>query len=438
MAPHPLASPGTPIVHRSPLNLFWIAVSALALQGTILLQAAAAPPSEPVVARVEMKLAVDEEVVDVIEKGDLLTVLEEREDDYVVITHSGIKGAVDKVNAVAIAESGDIYSELIEANPEEGRYYTLRASSWWALGEPDKALADFDKAIELGYEQPHAYASRGLFYATSGEHEKAIADYDKALELDPEDVSPLINRAAVKMSQGKFDEAIIDYSRVLEQKRQKEESTASLLRQRAIAYKAAGKPDKAIADFDTLLKQNPDDFSAVMGRGYVHFQQKNHAAAVKDFSRAIEINPNDPVAWNNRGYNLFQLGEHAAAIDDYNEALRLEPKYALALQNRAWVLATADDESLRDPELAVQSAKAACEISNYENISDLSALAASLAAASKFAEAVGWQEKVVQLVGENYKDFAEKTLVRYQNERPFAIDPDADEAKQPAAADTGL
>jgi tetratricopeptide (TPR) repeat protein len=391
--------------------------------------AAAPPPSEPVVARVEMKLANDEEVIDVIEKGDLLTILEERDDDYVVMTYSGVKGAVDKVNAVAIAESGDIYTELIEANPEEGRYYTLRASSWWALGKPEQALADFDKAIELGYERSHAYASRGLFYASSGKYDKAIADYDKALELDPEDLSPLINRAAVNISRGKLEDAIADYSSALEQKRERKENITSLLRQRAIAYKAAGKADEAIADFDALLKLNPKDFAAVMGRGYVHFQQKNHAAAVEDFSRAIEINGNDPVARNNRGYNLFQLGKHADAIQDYDEALRLEPKYGLALQNRAWLLATTDNEELRDPELAVQSAKAACELSNYENISDLSVLAASLAAAGKFAEAVGWQEKVVQMVGENYKSFAEKTLVRYQNEQPFAVDIDAADVK---------
>ena len=51
-------------------------------------------------------------------------------------------------------------------------------------------------------------------------------------------------------------------------------------------------------------------------------------------------------------------------------------------------------------------------------------LAAALAANGKFDEAVGWQEKVVEKVAEPYKDFAEKTLIRYQDEKPFAKDPD--------------
>ena len=47
---------------------------------------ATSPTAEPVVARIEMKLADGEDVIDVIEKGDLLTVVEEREDDYVILT----------------------------------------------------------------------------------------------------------------------------------------------------------------------------------------------------------------------------------------------------------------------------------------------------------------------------------------------------------------
>ena len=176
---------------------------------------AARPAPAPVVARIEMKLADDDQIVDVIEQGDLLTVIEEREDDYVIVTHDGTKGAVDKVNAVQIAESGDIYTDLIQRNPHEGRYYTLRAGSWWALGKAEKALDDFDRAIELGYEEAHAYTSRGLFHAAQGDYDRALADYDKAIELDPEDIAPRINRAAVLMSKKDPSSAAADYTAAL-------------------------------------------------------------------------------------------------------------------------------------------------------------------------------------------------------------------------------
>ncbi|MGI9455175.1 MAG: tetratricopeptide repeat protein, partial [Aeoliella sp.] len=381
---------------------------------------AATPLAEPVVARVEMKLAVDEKVVDVIEQGDLLTVLEESEDEYVILTHGGSKGAIAKVHAARIAESGDIYSELILKNPDEGRYYTLRASSWWALGKAEEALQDFDRAIELGYTQSHAYTSRGLFHAEMGNFDEAIADYDKAISIDPEDLAPVINRAAVYVSRGDYLKAVDDYTLVLE----KRGESGALLHQRAIALKAAGKLEEAAEDFDAILSSNPDDYAAVMGRGYVRFQQQEYEQAVVDFAAAIELNPENAVAYNNRGYNRYQIEQFEGALEDYNQAIRLAPNYGLALQNRAWLLATVKDQTLRDPSAAVNSAKKACELSNYDNVGDLSALAASLAANGEFADAVGWQEKVVDLVAGPYKDFTTKTLKRYQDERPFAADPD--------------
>ncbi len=352
------------------------AVLLTALTVLLVLPASAAGPiDEPVVARVEMKFTEGEKVIDVIQQGDLLTVIEEREQDYVIVTHDGHQGAIDKVNAVRIAESGEVYTDLIQRHPNEGRFYTLRAASWWALGKADKALEDFDRAIELGYKEAHAFISRGLFHASMGSYEKAIADYEQALATDPDDIAPLVNRAAVYMMTAEYAKAVKDYTAALEKKPER----TTLLHQRAIAYKAAGKLDQAIEDFTNIIKANEKDLTAVMGRGYVHFQMQDHRAAINDFAKAIELNPENAVAFNNRGYNRFQLGEFDKALEDYSRAIELAPNYPLALQNRAWLLATAENQDVRDTAAAVESAKQACELTNYESPADLSALAAALA-----------------------------------------------------------
>lgn len=391
----------------------------------------AAPPQEPVVARVEMQLTDGDKVIDVIEKGDLLTVLEEKDDVYVIYTHDGAKGALDKVNAVKIAEATQIYTDLILRDPSVGRYYTLRASSWWALGKTEKAQEDYNRAIELGYEEAHAFVSRGLFFASQGKHDEAIDDYNRAIKLEPDDPAPLINRAAVHMVRGEYVKAAQDYTRAFA----KDTTRFAILHQRAIAYKAAGDFKKATEDFSTLLKHNPKDVVAIMGRGYIRFQQENHKAAIKDFGLAIELNENDAVAYNNRGYNRFKIGEHANALVDYNKAIELTPKYSLAHQNRAWLLATVEDPEIRDPKTAIESAQLACELTNFQSVSDLAALAAAFAADGQFKQAVGWQEKVVDLVNGEYKEFATKTLKRYENERPFAADPDEANAREKAEAE---
>jgi tetratricopeptide (TPR) repeat protein len=389
------------------------------------------PFSDPVVARVEMKLAIDEKVIDVIEQGDLLTVLEETADGLLIRTHDGTEGVIDAVNAVKIAESGKVYTELIQRHPDVGRYYTLRAAAWWELGKPEQALEDFDKAIELGYTEAHAYTSRGLFHAAIGNHQEAIADFDEAIKIDPQDIAPLVNRAATQMAKGDHTAAVADYTAALKLK----PDSISLLHQRSLAYKAAGQLDEAIADFNSILTVQEDYYAAVMGRGYIHFQQQRFDQAVADFAKAIELRPEDAVAWNNRGYNQLQLGNHADALRDYDEAIRLAPKYAQALQNRAWLLATVEDANIRNSAEAVKSATEACRLTNYESAFHLSALAAALAADGKFDEAVGWQEKVVEMSAGTQQEFAKKTLARYQNERPFALDPDRADAAERAAAE---
>ena len=99
------------------------------------------------------------------------------------------------------------------------------------------------------------------------------------------------------------------------------------------------------------------------------------------------------------------------------------------------MLATAKDEEVRDATVAIDSARTACELTDFANIGDLSALAASLAAAGKFEDAVGWQEKVVERVSNEYKEFAGKILERYMDEKQFAADPDKANAEEKALAE---
>ena len=230
--------------------------------------------------------------------------------------------------------------------------------------------------------------------------------------------------------QRRIPNAAKDYTQAIEMAPKR----THLLHQRAIAYKAAGDFGKASDDFTTLIKRDPNDFAAIMGRGYIRFQQQNHKQAVKDFSAAIQLKPEDPVALNNRGFNLRQLGNHEEALRDFDAAIKYGPKYSLAYQNRAWLLATAEDDDIRDPKRAVKSAKEACELTNYESIADIAALAAALAADDNFKDAVGWQEKVVEMAADSkFSDFAKKILKRYQKERLFDPNPDVADARDEAA-----
>src|SRR5688500_15686374 len=84
---------------RSVFCLAALAVSALG---------ALAQESEPRVARVQMQLKFEDDVIDVIEPGELLTVVGEQEKGFVILTHPGRRGLVEKVNAVKLSEAVEI------------------------------------------------------------------------------------------------------------------------------------------------------------------------------------------------------------------------------------------------------------------------------------------------------------------------------------------
>ena len=55
-------------------------------------------------------------------------------------------------------------------------------------GEYDKAIADYNIAIQLKRNNPASYYNRSLTYHAKGEVELAIADYNKAIELELHDI----------------------------------------------------------------------------------------------------------------------------------------------------------------------------------------------------------------------------------------------------------
>jgi len=380
--------------------------------------------SEPVVARMPMRFTLEDKVIDEIEKGDLLTVIEERKDAYLVATFIGKRGLVAKENTARLAESVEVYDELIKEKPEEGRLYTLRAAAWWAAGDEKRALADYDKASDAGVRTPNAYTSRGLFHAALGNYDKAIADYTTAIKKGEKDAAPYINRAAVYLTQQKYDLAVKDYSGALDI----HPKSASIYQQRAVAWKLSGQPGKAVDDYSKAIELEPKFVDAWMGRGFIRFQQGEHQQAVDDFSAAIELQPTLAPAYNNRGFNRQKLGDCSGAMADYDEAIRLAPKYALAHQNKAWLLAAGDDAALRNGKLAIESAETACKLTDYKDSGAIKALAAAFAENGEFEKAIGWQEKVVAAVAEDEQPAEREILEDYKANRPFRLaDPPGDD-----------
>jgi tetratricopeptide (TPR) repeat protein len=78
-----------------------------------------------------------------------------------------------------------IVNEWIAENPKNYDAYFERHFAWMKLGDPQRALDDLNKTIELDPE-PMGFMSRGEVHRFLGEYEKALEDYARAQAIDPE------------------------------------------------------------------------------------------------------------------------------------------------------------------------------------------------------------------------------------------------------------
>lgn len=91
------------------------------------------------------------------------------------------------VRQIAIWKNSlDLWTRVIEKEPERAPVaYNNRGVYLSDTGQFDKAIADFNKAIELSPGESTAYYCRGLAFYKTGKFDQAIADFEKTIALDP-------------------------------------------------------------------------------------------------------------------------------------------------------------------------------------------------------------------------------------------------------------
>ena len=157
-----------------------------------------------------------------------------------------------------------------------------------------------------------------------------------------------------------------------------------------------GRGTDAVPHFDAVLRATPNDPELHYRRGVALLQSGKLSEAKSALTKSVELRANVGV-YMQLGNLSIQLRDPREAIKNYETAIRLKPTLVHSANNLAWLLATVDDEDLRNGARALEIARKI--VSSRENVdaSALDTLAAALAETEDYTAAVRTAEQAVEL-----------------------------------------
>jgi len=187
----------------------------------------------------------------------------------------------------------------------------------------DVAVESCSRAIASGRLPSSKLAvalyNRGIAYQERGDFDRAIADFDRAIELRPDTSKAFYNRAISYLRKGEFERSVKDFDRVV----QLTPDYAPGFRNRGNAYRGLLAFDRAIQDYDQALKLSPEYAVAFSNRGVAYMNKEMYDRAIEDFDHAVRLKPDEGRSYRDRGSALFDKGEFKRAAQDLTKATEL-------------------------------------------------------------------------------------------------------------------
>ena len=225
----------------------------------------------------------------------------------------------------------DDYNRAIEINPNSASGYVGRGVVYRERDELDKALDNYDRAIEIAPNHANAFNNRGNVYHKQGELELALDDYDRAIEIAPNHADDAyFGRGNVYRDWNELDKALDNYDRAIEIN----SNHAPAFNNRGNVYHKQGELELALDDLDRAIEIDLNFPEPYISRGNLYKQRNQLNLALADYDRAIEINRDYADAYFNRGIAKGELEQYVEAIPDFDKAIEINPDDAEAYFNR--------------------------------------------------------------------------------------------------------
>jgi len=213
-------------------------------------------------------------------------------------------------------------------------YYSL-ANALLREGEREKAIRNYQAALEIAPDHGPAHFHLGIALKEKGDRQAALHHFQEAVRWRPDNAQARFQLAMLELERGQLDSARRQFQKAVRLRPDFAEAHCGL----GNTLVALNRPEAAEAHFLRALELDPVDPPSLNGLGVACMQRQKFAAAEKYFRRWIAVEPNSAKARLNLGSALLSQQDLKAAEEQLRKALDLESNSAQIHNNLAIALA---------------------------------------------------------------------------------------------------
>jgi tetratricopeptide (TPR) repeat protein len=180
-------------------------------------------------------------------------------------------------------------TQAVKIDPSSASGWSqLCSAQTWSANDAESATRSCTKALENDPKSIEAWTFRGDIFLRGKEFDKAIADYDHAVELSSGQwMWPLDNRGEAYLRKGQLDLALADFNSVI---RVSSDWAMGYL-DRGILHLRTKAFDDAFADFRTGIKVDPKCGSCYIGQGLAKRAEGDTIGGDADIAKGKQMSP---------------------------------------------------------------------------------------------------------------------------------------------------
>lgn len=270
----------------------------------------------------EKQVDVAKEKIENYEYEAALDILDEAaragEDAQMIARYRGISyaGLTQYEEAVKYYLEALSYSDLFLNELDYDINYYL-ADAYEKLGDNTKAKEVYSAILALEPDEVNALFLRGRIYLKDGERDKALADFNRTVEMDKDGYELRIEIAGLLSEAGYAEEGLLFLQKFLADNEKKLSAY-----DKGRIYYYMGDFEKAKDSLENAKSEASDDIILLLGKSYEQLGDYNYATSV--YKNYLDEHPQSAQLFNQLGLCKMKSGEYEEALSAFRSAANVE------------------------------------------------------------------------------------------------------------------